>query len=597
MDFSDALERSMRAVDAEIEAVRLRPARDVLTDGRLKPHKESAHGAHYVFPSTQQGLKYAESVKVMLDSATLDAAVVDSDEDSVTLHLPEEVGGGIDRLDVEWENDFVLRKLRDQLARIEDDQDEVIRDRVMRVLAPSADERDPVPVSQADVEGLNERQAGAVSMSLAQPVTFIWGPPGTGKTSTLGPIMAGFLKRRKRVLFVSNTNRAVDVGLVSVLNRIEDAAGIYRLGDPALDDPRIEAHHFESVAEKAREALRTEILLAADDEPEAERLMDRMAVLEFSLLRKARLVATTLAKVCTSDLLTDADFDAVVLDEASMASLPYVMVTAAKAADHVVIAGDPMQLPPIAQAEDPDARAWMETDIYALASGAASPADLFQWHDRHPSFTAFFDTQYRMRADLSDLISKVFYDGRLKSGLAPSKRRKSGASVRIIDTSPLSPSIRSRNGSGFQPVNEVHQQVVLDLVTSLVLKDLVNPYEIGIVVPFRSAVWDIRQTLRNEGFTEIEVGTVHTFQGREKQVVIFDTVMSGMTERGQTRHFPVRPFDETKSGLQVPRLLNVAFSRAKSRLYLIADLDHMRAMYARKFLGKLIGTILRQVPS
>lgn len=595
MDFSDALERSIRAVDAEIEAVRLRPARDVLVDGRLKPQKEPTHGASYVFPSTQQGLKFAEAVKVTMETAVVDASVVDSDDESVTLHLPEDIGEEILRLDVEWENDFVLRKLREQLGRIQDDQDEVLRERVMRVLAPEGVETDPGAIP--DIEGLNARQAEAVAMSLAQPVTFIWGPPGTGKTSTLGPVMAGFLQDRKRVLFVSNTNRAVDVGLVSVLNRVEDASRIYRLGDPALDDPRIEAHRFDVVAENAREALRAEILLAADDEPEAERLMDRMAVLEFSLLRKARLVATTLAKVCTSELLTELDFDAVVLDEASMASLPYVMVMAAKAVDHVVIAGDPMQLPPIAQAEDPEARSWMETDIYAMASGAASPADLFAWHDRNPSFTAFFDTQYRMRADLSDLISRVFYDGRLKSGLPPAKRRKSGASVRIVDTSPMGPTIKGRNGSGFQPVNEVHQEVVLNLVTSLVLKDLVNPYEIGIVVPFRSAVWDIRQTLRNEGFTEIEVGTVHTFQGREKQVIIFDTVMSGMIERGQTRHFPVRPFDEKKSGLQVPRLLNVAFSRAKSQLYLVADLDHMRAIYARKFLGKLIGTILRQVTS
>lgn len=592
MDFSDILERSIRAVDAEIEAARARPARDVLSNGILKPQKESVHGARYVFPSTQQGLKFAESVKVTVDSAVLEASVTDSDDESVTLQLPEDIGKRIDRLDVEWENDFVLRKLRDQLGRIEDDQDEGMRNRVMRVIAPRGSEI--VAEVVTGIAGMNDRQCEAVAMSQVQPVTFIWGPPGTGKTSTLGPVMAGYLTQRKRVLFVSNTNRAVDVGLTSVLSRTDDASRIYRLGDPAMDDPRIDAHRFDDIAESAREALRSEILLAATDETETERLIDRLAVLEFSLLRKARLVATTLAKVCTSELLSDLDFDVVVLDEASMASIPYVMVMAAKAVAHVVIAGDPMQLPPIAQAEDPDARSWMETDIYALASGAASPAELFAWHDRNPSFTAFFDTQYRMRADLSDLISRVFYDGRLKSGLPPVKRRKSEASVRIVDTSPMGPSIHSRNGSGFQPVNEVHQEVVRNLVTSLVLKDLVNPYEIGIVVPFRSAVWDIRQNLRNDGFTEIEVGTVHTFQGREKQVIIFDTVMSGLLERGRTRHFPVRPFDEAKSGLQVPRLLNVAFSRAKSQLYLIADLDHMRTVYARKFLGKLIGTIRKQ---
>ena len=81
MDFSDILERSIRAVDAEIEAARARPARDVLSNGILKPQKESVHGARYVFPSTQQGLKFAESVKVTVDSAVLEASVTDSDDE------------------------------------------------------------------------------------------------------------------------------------------------------------------------------------------------------------------------------------------------------------------------------------------------------------------------------------------------------------------------------------------------------------------------------------------------------------------------------------------------------------------------------------
>lgn len=593
MEFSEVLERCLNAVDAEIEAVRTRPARDVLADGRLQKRKEPVEGAYYMFASTQQGLKFAEVVTARYEGSVYETSIADSDDETVTLHLPESVGNVIDRIDLEWENDFVLRKLRDQLAVIEDEQDDEIRARVMRVLRPAESGMELPDLVMPDT--LNDRQSGAFAQSQCQAVTFIWGPPGTGKTSTLGPIMAGFMNRRKRVLFVSNTNRAVDVGLLSAIPHLDSLDRVYRLGDPALDDPRLEACRFERVAEAVREQFRAEIL-TAPSEAEAEALADRLGALEYSLMRQAKLVATTLAKVCTSDLLSTLEFDAVVLDEASMASLPYVMVVAAKAVSHLVVAGDPMQLPPISQSESSDARKWMETDIYALASGATSPSDLFKWHDRNPTFTSFFDTQYRMQADLSDLISKVFYEGRLKGAAPVVRKRKPKTTVRVIDTSPLEPSIRSRPGSGFQPVNDVHQGVVRDLVTSLVLKDLVNPYEIGVVVPFRSAVWDIRQILKNEGFTEVEVGTVHTFQGREKQVIIFDTVMSGMRERGIVRHFAVRPFDEAKSGLQVPRLLNVAFSRAKSQLYLIADLDHMRTIYARKFLGNLIGIILRQSP-
>jgi superfamily I DNA and/or RNA helicase len=84
------------------------------------------------------------------------------------------------------------------------------------------------------------------------------------------------------------------------------------------------------------------------------------------------------------------------------------------------------------------------------------------------------------------------------------------------------------------------------------------------------------------------VGTIHTFQGREKEVIIFDTVMSGEKQRGSKRHYSVRPFDEDKNGLTVPRLLNVAFSRSKQRLVILADMEHINRIYGEKYLGKLL---------
>ncbi|MDZ7681262.1 MAG: C-terminal helicase domain-containing protein [Fodinibius sp.] len=126
------------------------------------------------------------------------------------------------------------------------------------------------------------------------------------------------------------------------------------------------------------------------------------------------------------------------------------------------------------------------------------------------------------------------------------------------------------------------------MVKKLVLKNQVPPEEVGIIVPFRSTVYDIRDALYKNDLGVIEVGTIHTFQGREKDVIIFDTVMSGEEQYGRRRHYSVRPFDEEKNGLAVPRLLNVAFSRSKERLVLLADMDHINKVYANKFLGRLL---------
>ncbi len=639
MQVSELLTNCVQAVDSEIDAVKLRPARDVLFDGQKLFTSESTKGASYRFKSTQLGLKFADVVKARLGESVYEVSIPDSDDETLTLHLPEDVGKSIDRLEVEWENDFVLRKLREKLVDLQENENDMVYGRIERVVSPSSTFNIQHSTFNIQPSILNSAQQDALKKSLINPVTFIWGPPGTGKTSTLGHIMADLLMEGKQVLFVSNTNRAVDVGLLSVLEHLEEADGVYRLGDTALENGKLEDCRFEAAVDRAREAVRQQIQftqslmtrhttlqdaltgLETDGEPipavleteldatmvrikehggkkkmelDLAKLIDRMSNLDFALMRQSRLVATTLAKVCTSDLLDGRTFDAVVLDEASMASLPYILVMAAKAETQMVIAGDPMQLPPISQSEKPQAKLWMETDIYALASGAKTANDLFVWHDTNPDFTCFFDTQYRMPDQLAALISDVFYEGRLVNGTAEKKRKRAQASpIQVIDTSPNDPVITTKTGTGFQPVNEVHQGVVRDLVVQLVLKHNVSPYEIGIIVPFRSVVWDMRQVLRKDGFNDVEVGTVHTFQGREKQVIIFDTVMSGVMERGQTRHFSVRPFDETKSGLQVPRLLNVAFSRAKEKVFLVADLNHMRKVYPRKFLGKLLGRIIK----
>lgn len=625
MRTTDILPACITAIDAEIDAVKLRPAKDVLFDGQVLNRPNIEKGAVYRFKSTQLGLKFAEKITARYKESVYEVTLSDSDDETLSLHLPESVGSHIDRLDVEWENDFVLRRLREKLVDLRDGERDDLYARIDRVLHPSASSTLPRSTVHGPRSTLNDSQSDALAKSQVQPVTYIWGPPGTGKTSTLGHIMAEFLMQGKTVLFVSNTNRAVDVGLISVITQLETLDGVYRLGDTALEDGRLVDCQFERVVEQTRERMREQIsamqslisrydaLRDVDvDEPDPvmvkvkelggkrkvdadlNRLIDRFASLDYSLLNKSRLMATTLAKVCTSELLDGREFDVVVLDEASMASLPYVLVIAAKAASHMVIAGDPMQLPPISQSEKPEAKTWMETDMYALASGAKTTGDLFAWHDAHPEFTCFFNTQYRMPDELAALISDVFYEGRL---ISPAKPRKSKSSpIQVIDTSSLAPSIVGKKTNGFQPVNEVHQGVVRDLVVQQVLKHGISPYDIGVIVPFRSAVWDLRQVLRKDGFTDVEVGTVHTFQGREKKIIVFDTVMSGMVEQGQVRHFSVRPFDEAKSGLQVPRLLNVAFSRAKERVFLIADLDHMRKVYPRKFLGKLLGRIIKGTP-
>ena len=161
----------------------------------------------------------------------------------------------------------------------------------------------------------------------------------------------------------------------------------------------------------------------------------------------------------------------------------------------------------------------------------------------------------------------------------------------LVDTSKYGPYLEQKSGErGFKPVNLVHQEVLERLVLNMQGRGIFMQ-QVGIIVPFRSAVYDIRNRLYDAGVRDVEVGTIHTFQGREKDYIIFDTVMSGEKQRGQIRHYSVRPLDEEKNGLSVPRLLNVAFSRSRRELVVVADMRHVEKMYGNKFLGRLLKRI------
>lgn len=68
---------------------------------------------------------------------------------------------------------------------------------------------------------LNESQGRAVAMCLNHSNARVWGPPGTGKTTTLAVLVTEYVKRGERVLLTSNTHAALDQVLSGLLKRPE----------------------------------------------------------------------------------------------------------------------------------------------------------------------------------------------------------------------------------------------------------------------------------------------------------------------------------------------------------------------------------------
>ena len=538
-------------------------------------------------------------------------------------------------------------------------------------------------------DDLTSDQQEAFRRAVRNNVTFLWGPPGTGKTVTLSAIAFDLFRNNKRVLLVSHTNRAVDGVVLSLCKRVVGKAraslpegSIVRVGAisrkalatsfggqiglEALAESHqrkvreriatvrkerdLNAQDLESVRQQYGLAARqkvleeelsglqklygearssessmatvlrvlrirygsgdgsgtsideikrsiktvtSEILEVASqlEKVSAEEVHDQMAQLEtrdeelteairdlellvedasLSALHRARVVACTATQAmlrCQSL----GEFDAVIVDEASMLPLPFIVFLSGLAKEKVVIGGDFRQLPPISLSQSPAVREWFARDIFE----AAGVVDIVDGGGESP-FLATLTTQFRGHESLSAVINDRFYGGRLvakhktpdltDSLDTPEWLRRS--SIMLVDSSSLKPVGHVENKS---KVNISHALLVRNVCAALRTPGReITLHDIGVIAPYRPQVTLLEDLLEEAGMSDISVGTAHRFQGAERETIIVDLTESAPHSVGGFLG---------ATSLREPgaKLLNVSLSRAQSRLIVVANLSYLRA--------------------
>lgn len=110
---------------------------------------------------------------------------------------------------------------------------------------------------------------------------------------------------------------------------------------------------------------------------------------------------------------------------------------------------------------------------------------------------------------------------------------------------------------------------------------------VAVITPYRAQVLRIQQNLRGTGLSRrdrdrVHVGTVHTFQGSERAVVIWDLV--------ETRNHRIGRLYRGAAG---NRLANVAITRAQGKLILLGDFRAFSDAPAANAVLQLKGIIAR----
>lgn len=397
--------------------------------------------------------------------------------------------------------------------------------------------------------------------------SFLFGPPGTGKTTTLGVLLAEYLQLnpRARVLLLSTTNLAVDQATVAV-DKALDTAGreairrhVKRLGSRIVASHYVGREHLlpvhdrELIAKLARlesQSPPTSDVKAFDAwKEQVEALRQRLHAETIQTLRDARLVCmtTTRAAFTLGDLRLLPVFDLVVFDEASQVGLAHALALMPLGRTRL-FAGDPQQLSPVVRSTGKEAQRWLARSPFAEKPRSIGAS------------VCFLDEQSRMAAPINDLISHIFYDGRLKVAADVKEdqgwlRHRSLSFAEIDEDEHVHLLAVEENGTWSAkyrgPIRYPSAEKIVTLVKQALASGNVDADDLIVLTPFRAQRALIKQRLRACDVKGVRVSTVHRAQGSEVRIVVFDPVDAS------------HPFLMTDDAR---RLINVAISRAQAKI-------------------------------
>lgn len=496
--------------------------------------------------------------------------------ESFSLYLSSEVDFGteVETLDVSAEVGFLLQALLDRLIDLSLTRSEIVQSLIC----------DGLKSIEYKNSAITKGQSSAVEMSLLQPITFVWGPPGTGKTQTLARIAWTHMEKGEKVLMLSYSNVSVDGAILRVASMREniEPGMLIRYGFPKnekiLNNPYLSAYNLAiyknpELLKKRNRLVALKNSLDKHDvkrvqiEKELEQIRQSLKATEQQYVRKARFIATTVSKAVVDHTIRGTSYDVVIFDEASMAAIPQIMYASSLAKKHFVCMGDFRQLPPIVQSGK---ESLLNADIFQYC-GITQAVDQGSDH----KWLCMLDTQYRMHPEIADFAGKSIYNGLLKSANGIAEKREktvaaepfAGHAMEFVDLSGvMSTCIKSSDDS--------HANILSAFVTFSMALKAAQTQEVGIITPYHAQsrllhamVHDVNEleTLPHD----IKCATVHQFQGSEEDVIVYDAVDCYRLP------FPGALIAAT-AGRYADRLFNVALTRAKGKFVCVANGSFMR---------------------
>lgn len=430
----------------------------------------------------------------------------------------------------------------------------------------------PISIHPGQFPKLRSAQRAAFEL-LNYQTSFLWGPPGTGKTTTLGALLASCVMQKPqiRILLVATTNQAVDQALVAIDRALEELGRealdarkrLCRFGSRFHPEHYLGRDHLIPIQDKELLKQLRRVDLAkpdADAGPEVvakwhqerQKLRDRIRAQMSALFRNKSIIAMTASRAAfgLDDLAATGRFDALVVDEASQLGLANVLCLLPLAPKYL-FAGDDRQLSPIVTSDRPKAIAALGKSPFVYRGSNSDQPNLVMLNE-----------QSRMAEPICRAVSEAFYFGKLRVAEDALRSKEwlakrsfklgsigTDSSLSVLDVP--TEGIWSQKYRGLVRFDSATK--IAELVESAISARHITASDVVILTPFRAQRVLIKACLYHKGIKGIRVSTVHRSQGSESLVVIFD---------------PVKGDEQFLTNEEGGRLINVALSRAMGKLIL-----------------------------
>lgn len=249
-------------------------------------------------------------------------------------------------------------------------------------------------------------------------------------------------------------------------------------------------------------------------------------------------------------------FDTIMFDESGQALLHTAVAPLFRARKSIIV-GDIFQLEPIRGIEerlvekyefDPQTEDFIDIERNSVQHGADRGSDIYEvLNDQKVGI--ILDEHRRCEKAIVEFSNKYVYEKRLKIVKGDERKEFLGGNLCFIDVR----GTKSRNNENPSEVS------ICEKIVDSIIDQYGGQYrsKIGIITPFKNQVKLLRSYI-----PKVDIGTVHSFQGQEKEIIILSTAIDD-TQKNNGIEFVGRK----------PNFLNVAFTRAKKQLIVVGNYE------------------------